>query len=68
MKLLKIIVVFFVIYFIRRFIQMYRVMKKIQEQQQNRRPEATDQFHSHAANSPKASKTSAINAEYKVLD
>lgn len=57
MKLLKIIIIFFLIYFIRRFIQMYRVMKKIQEEKKLN-PQAP----------PSSSHSDAIDADFKVVD
>jgi hypothetical protein len=63
MRLLKIILVFFLIYFIRRFIQMYRVMKSIQEQQLAQAARAQEQQHQ-----PSPKNDTIINADFKVVD
>lgn len=62
MKLLKIILVFFIIYFVRRAFQFYRAVKRIQQENLQRQNE----FQQTAAQ-PKAD-GEVVNAEFKVLD
>ena len=52
MKLLKVIIFFFIIYLIRRFFQMYQVVRRMQQ----------------APISPEVKNTNTVEADYKVLD
>jgi Na+/H+ antiporter NhaC len=62
MKLLKIIIVFFLIYFIRRFIQMYKAVKTLQEQQQANAEQ-------NNANATKTDgKDKVVEADFKVME
>lgn len=63
MKLLKIIIIFFVIYFIRRFIQLYRALKQIKENQ-SQEYAGTQETRKPNTKDP----SGIVDAEYKVID
>lgn len=61
MRLLKIIVFFFILYLIRRFFQMYKVMKEIQRNQE-------DLISKEAQKMQQEKAADVVEADYKVLD
>jgi type III secretory pathway component EscU len=61
MRLLKVIVFFFIIYFIRRFFQMYKVMKEIQRSQDELRQKEAQKMQQEKA-------AGVVEADYKVMD
>jgi hypothetical protein len=61
MRLLKVIIFFFILYLIRRFFQMYKVMKEIQRTQ--------DELRQKEAQKMQQEKTAGVvEADYKVMD
>ena len=60
MKLIKIIIFFFIIYFVRRFIQLYRAMKKIQDSQA--------QGKTYNEFSAEKTKSKVVDADFKIVD
>jgi hypothetical protein len=60
MKLIKIIIFFFIIYFVRRFIQLYRAMKKIQASQA--------QGKTYNEYNAEKKKEKVVEADFKIVD
>ena len=60
MKLIKIIIFFFILYFVRRFIQLYRAMKKIQESQAEGK--------TYTEYTQEKTKSKVVDADFKIVD
>ena len=61
MRLLKVIVFFFILYLIRRFFQMYKVMKEIQRTQEEIRNKEAQKMQQEKS-------AGVVEADYKVMD
>jgi cell division protein FtsL len=61
MRLLKVIVFFFILYLIRRFFQMYKVMKEIQRTQEEIRNKEAQKMQQQKS-------AGVVEADYKVMD
>jgi hypothetical protein len=62
MKLLKLIIIFFLIYFVRRFIQMYRALSK-----HHKASFPSEQDHNPGAQTRRGNKN-VVDADFQVLD
>ena len=61
MRLLKVIIFFFILYLIRRFFQMYKVMKEIQRTQEELRQKEAQKMQQDKT-------AGVVEADYKVMD